>query len=226
MIGKLPRHTVLILCLGGLNFAVLPPVVHAEWYLAGQVGAMIPASFRNVDGNGAAQNGSLPSQIGVDNALVYGGKVGYFLPASWRWLGLEVDTYHTSTHLEQKAFTVNGTSLVEGLQVDVTTVALRVLVRNPGAEPGEGFQPYFGLGPALFFAQAAGAGSGSDQHLGFSAAAGTRYFVTKQIALFGEYKLDIVRFDFQNALTPGAGLNGDWQAHNFVAGVSFHFGGP
>jgi opacity protein-like surface antigen len=59
--------------------------------------------------------------------------------------------------------------------------------------------------------------------LEFSFQAGSRYFFTRELAVFAEYKFDAAMLKFQDALAPGAGFNGDYNTHNIAVGVSYHF---
>jgi opacity protein-like surface antigen len=51
---------------------------------------------------------------------------------------------------------------------------------------------------------------------GLNVLAGTRVFVTKQVALFGEYKYNHTSF-------PGGDFTANYQAHFVVFGVGWHF---
>jgi hypothetical protein len=207
----------------------------AEVYLGGQVGVVIPQSFQNPEGIGRL---TFPdsSAIGMKDSFVYGGKVGYFLPSflALDWLGIEADIYHSTPHLKHAGFFVDGAPAGQGVLLGVTTAAFRVLIRAPGRRPEERaqpftswyqrLQPYLGFGPAVFFTRASTASSSSnDTAVGFSFQAGSRFFLTRQVALFAEYKLDAAALSFNNALAPGAGLKGDYTGHNVVAGLSYHF---
>ena len=213
--------------------------VQAELYLGSQVGAILPFSFDSVEGTGAA---STSQAIKLSNSLLYGGKVGYFLPSYLNWLGVEADVYHGAPHFKPHSFSLAGaggtsTTVVEGIHLGMTTLAMRVVIRNPGRiprepekrfEPGAGwwqrFEPYGALGPAVFFTHTSTTGSTSDDsRLGVSLALGSRFFLNPQLALFAEYKLDAAKLLFQNILAPGAGLQGDYTAHNLVIGISYHF---
>jgi len=62
-------------------------------------------------------------------------------------------------------------------------------------------------------------GTGSDTSLGLNALAGIRFFLTKNMALFGEYKYNRTSFDFGGT----ASLHVLYQAQHFAGGLSLHF---
>jgi opacity protein-like surface antigen len=200
----------------------------AEIYIGGQIGAAIPLSFQSVEGTGRA-SGTDGSSIPLNTSVLYGGKVGYFFPSIMDWLGVEADVTHKNPNMKSHAFTLtrpdgSTTSVVEGLNVSMTTLALRAVVRTPDIDGWGGFQPYVGVGPAFFFARTStGSSSSADTGLGFSFQAGSRYFLTRELALFAEYKFDAAMLKFQDAVAPGAGFNGDYNTHNIAVGVSYHF---
>lgn len=200
----------------------------SEVYIGPQVGGAIPFRFQSVEGTGLAA-GTDTTPIQLSTSVLYGGKVGYFLPPIMDWLGVEADVTHKNPDFKQHAFTIrapSGTSmtLVKGLQMNMTVLALRAVIRSPDIAEWGGFQPYAGVGPAFFFAKTStGSSSSSDTGLGFSFQAGTRYFLSRQVALFAEYKLDAAMLKLPDALAPGAGFNGDYVTHNLAVGVTVHF---
>ena len=234
---KLISFVVALLSVSIIHFSN----AQAELYLGGQVGATLPFEFDRVKGISSA---STSDAIELSNSLLYGGKVGYFLPSYLNWLGVEADVYHGTPNFKQHSYSLTGaggtsTTVVEGIHLGMTTLAMRVVIRNPGRIPGEQdtrfepgaglwqrFEPYGALGPAFFFTHTSTNGSTSDDTgLGFSFALGSRFFLSPQVALFAEYKLDAAKLSFMNALAPGAGLQGDYTAHNLVVGMSYHFQG-
>ena len=65
----------------------------------------------------------------------------------------------------------------------------------------------------------------TDASPGFHLVGGSRFFVTKEVALFGEYKYDRAAFNFPSLQVGGGfpGITGDYIAHTLVVGVSYHF---
>ena len=151
--------------------------------------------------------------------------------------------YHLNPHLKQHTFSIDSpggpTPVTEGIRLSMTNMALRVVIRSPGRIPGEPdrrfassadwwqrVEPYLAVGPAFFFTHTSTqGGTSSDTNLGFSLAFGSRYFLHPSLALFAEYKLDGTHLTLSNALGGGAGLRGDYTAHNLSVGMTYHFPG-
>jgi opacity protein-like surface antigen len=188
---------------------------HAEMYVAGQIGYTSPGDLSSVQGTGAISGLSL-SDLKLHDSIVYGAKVGYYLP-SVNWLGIETEMFNTTPHVKQQPITVLGATVpAPGFNLNVFTWAINALVRYPGKQ----FQPYAGVGLGLFFAEAKFQGqSDKDVAPGLNALAGLRYFATDHIAVFAEYKYNRAAFDFPDAI----GLKADYSANQFLGGVSFHF---
>jgi opacity protein-like surface antigen len=88
--------------------------------------------------------------------------------------------------------------------------AMNAIVRSPSLVVE--LEPYGGIGPALFFAT-----QGETQiSLGINLIAGARYFVTPQMALFGEFK-------YNRAMIRSEGVEGDYSSQLFAFGITMHF---
>lgn len=222
---------VLTMCTSIVIAAASPS--HAEMYVGGELGLSLPNSFSNVSGLGT-DSGLKGSDLDLATSPLYGAKVGYFFPGL-NWLGIEGEFFYTNPHMKQQQTTSTGTFTtpigpvtgtatqeVPGAHVRMMTAAANVIVRYPGKR----FQPYVGVGftmnwarfssPAPRFGQAQTA---SDTSPGFNVLAGSRFFLTKHVALFGEYKYTKSSFDFGNNVL----FQADYSAHNLIAGVSLHF---
>ena len=210
-----------------LAFAfLLSSKAQAELYVGGELGYAIPNKFKSVTGGGSL-SGENASDLALKQSLMYGARVGYFLPDSW--LGFEVEAFSTNPHVKQQDITFTGAvpgtlTGVPGGHVRVTTVALNVVARAK-LRP---LQPYVGVGPGVFFARVSDAfgipGSTSDTALGLNAFVGARYFFNEQVALFAEYKYNRASFSFAvNGLPPGTSVDGTYSANIFTAGVVYHF---
>lgn len=214
-----------------IALAILIPVAatspaSAELYVGGQLGFTIPEDLGGVREVGG---GIRLTDLDLNNSFTYGAKVGYFLERA-KWLGFETDLYTTTPHLEGQDATrtnaagVSSNSRVVGALTKVTTLAFSLV----GRYPGERFQPYAGLGMGIYFAKATQAfARDTDSAPGFHLLGGARLFVSREVALFGEYKYDRATFRFRDLDTngPGSGngLIGDYQAHTLVIGISYHF---
>lgn len=227
--GSFVVAAFVLLALGGL----IAPDVRAELYIGGQVGYSKPNNFSKVEFTGNA-SGMTSTNLDLQNSVLYGAKVGYFFPAPVSWLGLETEAFQTrpNTRLQKASFTGRGctpalcTGDLEGVDLRVITWAANLMLRYPGTT----FQPYIGGGPAMFFAKATQGGNTSqDTHVGLNALAGLRVFLTKNFALFAEYKYTRVKFEFSNAVDLSslglgtAGVNGTYVSNAVVGGITFHF---
>ena len=210
---------------GALAFAFLPSTnAQAELYVGGELGYAIPNKFKSVTGGGSL-SGENASDLALKQSLMYGARVGYFLPDSW--LGFEVEAFSTNPHVKQQDITFTGAvpgtlTGVPGGHVRVTTVALNVVARAK-LRP---LQPYVGAGPGVFFARLSEVfpgGSRTDTALGLNAFVGARYFFNEQVALFAEYKYNRASFSFPDVLLPGGGVDGTYSANIFNGGIVYHF---
>ncbi len=191
--------------------------------MAGQVGVALPNDFSNIEGTGSISGVTL-RDLDLATSAAYGAKVGYFFD-SVKWLGVETEFYHANPHIKQQQVTACFAGVCEsvvssGAHMRVRTVAFNLIARYPG----EQFQPYAGVGLGLFFAKISDeTGSAKDTAPGLNVVVGSRFFLSKSVALFGEYKYNRASFKFDNAFDTGAGLKGDYSANLFVFGVGYHF---
>ncbi len=197
-------------------FIVLPSVVTptalAETYVAGFAGYGLSAQLSDVRSEG----GVTGSNLGLQNSPIFGAKIGHFLD-KLRYFGGEAELYTATPFLKQQQFTERGpsgtqTATISGDRVRVTTAAFNVVYRYPG----ELVQPYAGVGLGVFWYTSPSSTAGSAVRPGLNVLAGMRVFVTKQIAVFGEYK-----YNHASALVEGFKANYD--AHFGVFGVGWHF---
>jgi hypothetical protein len=222
-----------------------------ELYVAGFGGWTLGHSFSNTNDGGAS---SAQGSFDLADSVVYGMKVGYFMPGRMNWLGVELDGFNTTPHLEQR-------DNVPGSHLRVTTLGLNLIARKRLAcraddrdhydrtrhttayekdgryyddrtpvEENERcpLQVYAGAGPAIFFAETSNQfGNSSEKgEVGVNALAGLKYFVHRNVAIFGEYKFNYAGFDFQQFQSTAAaaqGITGNYKASHFVGGLAVHF---
>ena len=215
----------------------------SETYVAGFGGYTFGGKISDVEGTGFLSGLNLNDRDLADSG-VYGGKVGHFFGDRMDWLGVEMEAFNTTPHVEQQG-------LVPGSHFRVTTLAFNLIgrlklgckMKTERTEPRsrrEGIryetqyerefcrlQPYAGVGLGVFFANLSTNGNSvSDNAVpGLNALAGVRYYFTERIALFGEYKYNYAVFDASTSGPFGgaAGFKGDYQANHVVGGLSFHF---
>lgn len=234
-----------------------------ELYIAGFGGFTLGHSFSNTEGRGTLATQDIGS-FDLANSVVYGMKVGYYHPGRLNWLGLEMEGFNTTPHLEQQ-----GNS--PGSYLRVATLALNVIARKrlgcraydrghsrdhhptrhttsdddkddryvkDGRHPSYHdehspleenarcpLQVYAGAGPAIFFAETSNQfGRSTDNaEVGVNALAGLKYFVHRNMAIFGEYKFNYAGFDFTQIQGTTAGIQGNYKASHFVGGLAIHF---
>jgi opacity protein-like surface antigen len=202
-----------------LSLTNLP--AQAETYVAGQIGVNIPYDLSNTEWSvgGATVGGN---DLSLQTSLVYGAKLGYFFE-SMKWLGIETEVFNATPHLKQQNYTIGGTNLgtVEGVNNRILTWApINVVVRyQMGA-----FEPYAGVGLGVFFSRLSGDGfSSSSTDVGLNTQLGLRYRVTNQVAVFGEWKFNRANISHDNLVGTGVNVSADYNAHNLVFGVGYHF---
>jgi len=205
---------VLFACLT-LCLLFQPTDTHAESYVAGFAGYGLSAQLSDVRGTGDIA-GRTGSNLGLQNSPIYGLKVGHFMD-DLKYFGAEAELYSATPFLKQQQFTLSSpsgtqTATIPGAHLRVTTAAFNVVYRYPGPV----VQPYAGVGLGFFWFTPPTSTAGSAVRPGLNVLAGTRVFVTKQMALFGEYKYNHTSF-------PGGDFNADYNAHFVVFGVGYDF---
>lgn len=204
--------------LGGLGSRA-----EAEWYVGGQFGVSLPESLSNVKLSSPTLAGGVAdarvNDLDRDTSAVWGGKIGYFAPDR-QWLGLEVEAFTQRLQIKQQTV-VGGvpgrvfSEVMPGSNVQLTTLALNVIIREPSLE--HKLEPYGGIGPALFITSA-------DfgilrMSAGINLIAGANYFLDESWSLFGEFKYDRAAIKF-------GGISGNYSAQIFTVGVTYHFDHP
>ena len=93
----------------------------SETYLAGFGGYTFGGKFSDVEGTGFLSGLNLNDRDLAD-AGVYGGKLGHFFGDQMDWLGVEMEAFNTTPHVEQHG-------LVPGSHFRVTTLAFNLIGR-------------------------------------------------------------------------------------------------
>lgn len=138
--------------------------VQAEMYVAGQIGVHMPSDASHVTSGGPGPTVG-GSDLALQNSLMYGAKLGYFLDQvkfEKFNLGLETEMFIATPHLKQQESTIGGsTGTLSGFTNRILTWApVVVLVRYQAGS----FEPYAGLGPGLFFSNLSSGGVFRYQH--------------------------------------------------------------
>ncbi len=243
-----PRHTSWIsrgmcaLALAISSVVLIAPKAYSEAYIAGQFGVALPSisgGLTNAAFNFTVPNVDIPD-VSLKTSFLYGGKVGYYFPQI-RWFGVETEAYNATPHVKQQQLDVvipagtffpgpgGGTTQTPGtLSFGLPGSHLRVLMVAPVnfmfRYPNGRLQPYIGFGPGIFFAHAGSIGQGvtvdqSNIRVGVNAKAGAEFYITRHIAVFGEWKYNWVKLNFNEQL----GIEGTYSMHLVAGGLSYHF---
>jgi opacity protein-like surface antigen len=217
--------------------ALFAPQAYAETYVAGQFGVALPSigkGLTDVDLTGVFPAGSNMSDRGLKTSVLYGAKLGYFFPQA-QWFGIEAEVFNTTPHIKGQSTTISVppsptvtggtvTATLSGDHLRVLTLApLNLVFRYPHSR----LQPYVAVGPGIFFGHVESIatgfeGSQSSTKLGLNAQVGFRYFMTRHVTVFGEWKFNHVRFNFEENDTQ-FGFNGTYNMHQVAFGIGYHF---
>lgn len=217
----------------------------AEWFADFYLGGAFTSSHDLTTRFGATVE--IRNDVELDDSFVFGGRVGYwFATPIYRdlSLGLALDVFRFAPDID--AQTVPGTEIVGGVadpevfvvfpfDVSVTALSFDLMLRWPLLKspefPRGQLQPYFSIGPAIFFANAEDSinftparQSDSDTTVGLKLGAGVAWHVLKNLAVFGEFRFTHFspEWDFTDGGRPGT-LETDVNTRYFLVGVSYRF---
>ncbi|MGQ0812696.1 MAG: outer membrane protein [Nitrospiraceae bacterium] len=227
----LTKQHLLLACCALIAWSLASHVsAYAETYIGGQFGVTFPGNLSNGQVTTPGFGALTLSDQELSNSLMWGLKAGHYFTAL-RWFGVEAEFFYTTPHVKQQPLTFKGpggNAIVDsqGLYHRVMTFApINLMFRYHKTR----LQPYFGIGPGIFFARikdpAITSGDNSQSSngkLGLNMQVGARYYITRRWAAFGEYKFNYARFDYKD--TPNLfGFKADYSAHIFGFGISYHF---
>ena len=210
----------------------------SETYVGGFGGYTFDGKFSDVQGTGLASGTNL-GDFNLADSGVYGGKIGHFFGDRMDWLGVEMEAFNTTPHVEQQGslpgshlrVTTLAFNLIGRLKFGCETKTERTETRTEGQKRYETryerefcrLQPYAGVGLGVYFANLSNNGTSvSDNAVpGLNALGGVRYYFTERVALFGEYKYNWAAMELTNG--GAAGFQGDYRVNHVVGGLSFHF---
>ncbi len=233
------RHVVLLSILCLIPGLLSAPLASAEdeldislsafggWALVDDtdIGVLQPSPFIDAKAEGAT----------LSNDLTFGGK----LTGWWRIpgpleridFGLELDFTRFTSGMGAQTLEATGGGVATitfpmAFDIESNVLAVNLLWRYPVAVsedlPSGRWYPYFGVGGGWSLSrmrQVGGPWQYDDSPL-FQALAGAKYFITRHVALCGEYKRTQTSHDFGFQLfTLDVGL----AANHFVGGVALHF---
>ncbi|HSE58607.1 MAG TPA: porin family protein [Nitrospiraceae bacterium] len=224
---RMARCLRILLVLFSLVLVLAGTQAQAEMYVAGQVGVTLPQDAEKIDYSSSIVPGVTlrGNDLELDKSVMYGAKLGYYFD-SLKWLGLETEVFNTTPHLKQQNVTIAGISLgeVSGSYLRVLNWApVNVVVRYQMGR----LEPYAGIGLGLFFARLkdgqTGESTSSNATPGINTQVGLRYRVTQNFAIFGEWKYNYARFNFDETPTAFSNIDATYRAHHLVFGVGYHF---
>ena len=180
--------------------------------VAGQVGVNFADRLTGIQGTGSFVTQGGPD-LDLKNAVVYGGKLGFF-PNNGA-MGVELDVFNSQPNIK-------NLDNIPGIHLGVTNVGINLLLRYPG----QTFQPYVGFGGAALIArisETVDVQSDTDVGFGINLLGGLRTFITPYVAIFAEYKYTRGTLSFNEAFGSAGGFSGDYHAQHVVFGLSYHF---
>jgi opacity protein-like surface antigen len=220
--GKWKAGLLTVFVLVSLSLNLMSSPAEAEMYVAGQVGLNIPQSLSNVENTRGGVTTDENDQS-LKSSVLYGAKLGYYFE-SLKWLGVETEIFKTTPYLKQQhVTTLGGINFLRapGAHLSVMTWApANIVVRHQmGA-----FEPYAGIGLAFNVSNlSVGEGRSSGGGPGLNTQLGLRYRITTKLAIFGEWKFNHANLEYTDFIFKGRDLSVNYNAHNVVFGVGYHF---
>jgi hypothetical protein len=214
------------------EFFFVTPRLHAESYVAGQLGVTFPQSLSSGEVTQDGIGGLSISDQALQSSLFLGAKLGHYFSRA-RWLGIETGLSYSTPHVKEGSLTFSGpggsatSGVLPGVSQrliiwDVATLIFRY--------PRYRLQPYVGIGPALFFATLKGPAAPPGQSataIGLNSQAGLRYYLKRRWTIFGEGKYNLARMNYSsNHSDPAAdpfAFRATYSAFTLSIGISYHF---
>jgi opacity protein-like surface antigen len=233
------RRVLAVVVVLGCVLGVVAPA-RAEWFAAIYLGLGITS---NNEVTFTTRQPRTWEDVEFLNSVVWGARAGYWfadnaairdaLGEFSRYLGADLDVSYFRPRIpSQTANTEVGPRRLGGMDISVVTLTPELLARYPllvdREYPMGRVQPYVAFGPTIFFSSADDSGSfgprggsASDQGLGVVVRPGVQWYVTENVALFGEYRF--VHFAPTYDFTRGP-VDLAISSHHFNIGVSYTFG--
>lgn len=239
------RRGVLLVMVTVALLTVAAPPASAEWFADLYLGGAFTA-YNDL----TAQFGTtlqVLEDVEYDAAFVGGARFGYWFPRpiyDRLGLGLAVDVSHFQPDIDSQV--VDGTQTVGGvgasgeftvfpIDISVLALSLDLMLRWPVLPspqfPNGRLHPYFAIGPAVFFTEAEdsanfipGNQSDSDTAVGFKMTTGVAWSLTRNLAVFGEWRFTYFspEWRFSDGGAPGT-VETDISTFHTLVGVSFRF---
>ena len=213
----------------------------------GELNSTNSTSTTSPSGTLTFPSGTELSDQSLKSSLLLGVKFGHFFSKA-RWLGIETELFRTTPHIKQQNLTFTSGSggpitftptapgpssnISELTSVGAPGLNFRVITWAPMnvvfRYPGQRLQPYIAIGPGIFFARlrdssiTSGPDSQSSTKIGLNTQLGLRYYMTRNVSMFGEWKYNYTRFNFQEN-DNFIGFRATYSMHHFAFGIGYHF---
>jgi opacity protein-like surface antigen len=259
--GECAIRTIVGIAIGLAALAVLwSSQVSAEPYVLGYAGVALTEDKdlrTELELNGAPFVNGRAHDLRFDSSVVFGAKAGYFFERDLFGgnIGAELDAYHFRPDLGRQSVRFSGLfagvngdirTRLQSADVEITAATLNLLYRfrllaDPQYPRGR-LHPYVGVGAGAFIARLATTTApfdankdiaDTDVRPGFQALAGARLFLTRNIALFAEYKFlqtQTFSFTFKESgtifgfpATETARDRADVSSHLVYGGIGLHW---
>lgn len=223
----------------------LPRSVAAEWFVDLYAGGAFTEPNDHRNRAPVFNLDVVVFDVTYDDSALLGGRAGYWFD-SLSFLGLGLDASHlfgpdidaqTSSFQACVASTCfSGPQALQRASLSVTSVGLDLLLRWPlltsSAFPKGRLQPYVAVGPAVFVARfhdtsnfSPGGQSDTDTAVGVKAAGGLAWQLTRQVAVFGEYRFTHFKaeWDFNGGPFGPLSVHAPITTHAVLGGLSIRF---
>jgi hypothetical protein len=189
----------------------------------------------------------LLEEVEYDASLLLGGRFGYFFDrplVDTLAIGIGVDVSHFQPDIDSQTtfgsqnvgpLLLFGDFFVLPIDISVISVGLDLMLRW-STLPTAGFprgrlQPYFTIGPAVFFTEAKDSGNfapgGQTDHettVGFKIGTGITYLVTRNFGLFGEWRFTYFSPEWRFTDDGVSGkVEADISTFHFLVGAALRF---
>jgi opacity protein-like surface antigen len=235
-VGETMKVPLLVAIFIAMSALYGPKLASGEMYVAGEAGVTVPSGLTNIEGTGPL-SGLRNTDLDQSLSSIFGAKVGYFFE-SLPWLGIEGSFNYSHPSVKQQSVNSNfiipggtpiplGTRTIPGSNMTVMSGIANVIVRYPGKR----VQPYVGGGAGIAYGRIQDLSTFnintgapiretvSDTGVMWNGLAGVRFFLTRHVALYTEYKYMKTSFQFEKDVQ----IKADYSSHNFLAGIAFHF---
>jgi opacity protein-like surface antigen len=216
----------------------------AEWFADVFAGPTFTRSHDVKINDAAAGRGTLVD-VDFDKALSYGGRFGHYFEAL-PFLGLAVDVLQFDPNIGPQSAQFEGCFIVGGcgsrqggtgsFDVNVTALSIDLMLRLPflfktADAPKGAVQPYIAVGRPLYLTTVKPRNttlfrnhhSDTDASLGYMAGGGIAVQVSKNLAVFAEYRFNHVSTDVDlenSASASKSTLRTDLDSHSTLIGIS------